>query len=134
MTIVDNPDAAIGYDEILNTGGADRFACFGQDEATPWTSGQRRPYRAARADGLPGRGVTFGTLVRIVVAGLIGIVVFVVSSVILLLAGAFTFRMLLGVSTYRSSGTYIGVWVFGIAGGLALSVASAWQFLRSGDR
>lgn len=85
-------------------------------------------------DGLPGRGVTFGTFVRIVVAGLIGIVVFVVSSVILLLAGAFTFRMLLGVSTYRSSGTYIGVWVLGIAGGLALSMASAWQFLRSGDR
>ncbi|MDQ6838523.1 MAG: hypothetical protein M3137_09400 [Actinomycetota bacterium] len=38
LTIVDNPDPAIGKDEILNTGGADRFACFGEDEATPWTA------------------------------------------------------------------------------------------------
>jgi len=70
---------------------------------------------------------------RTVMAGLIGIVVFVISSVVLLLLSAFTFRMLLGVSTYRSSGTYIGVWVFGILGGVTLSGVSVWLFARSGE-
>lgn len=68
---------------------------------------------------------------RKAMAGLIGIVVFVISSVILLLVGAFTFRMLLGVPRYRSSGTYIGVWVCGILGGIALSGLSVWFFAKS---
>ncbi|MCA1703476.1 MAG: hypothetical protein LC808_09545 [Actinobacteria bacterium] len=40
---------------------------------------------------------------RVAVAGLIGIAVFVVAALVLTLIGAFSFRMLLGVSRYRSS-------------------------------
>jgi len=71
---------------------------------------------------------------RALMAGLIGIVVLVVSWVILTLAGAFTFRTLLGVSTYRSSGTYRGVIAFGIVGAVALSVLSVWLFMRPKTR
>ena len=40
LTIVDDPDPdpAVQNDEILNTGGTDRFACTGTEEATPWTA------------------------------------------------------------------------------------------------
>ncbi len=68
---------------------------------------------------------------RVAVAGLIGIAVFVVAAVVLTLIGAFSFRMLLGVSRYRSSGTYIGVIAFGIFGALVLSVAVVWRFLTA---
>ncbi len=56
---------------------------------------------------------------------------FVVSGFVLLLAGAMSFRLLLGVSTYRSSGTYLGVLAFGVVGAAALSAVSVWGFLRS---
>jgi hypothetical protein len=38
LTIVDNPDPTVQNDEILTTGGVDRFACIGLDEAAPWTA------------------------------------------------------------------------------------------------
>lgn len=42
LTIVDNPDPVLQDDEILTTGGVDRFACKGTpwtvEEATPWTA------------------------------------------------------------------------------------------------
>lgn len=66
-----------------------------------------------------------------VLAALIGVSVFVVSGVLFTLAGAFSFRMALGVGTYRSSGTYIGVIAAGILGALVLSVTSVWYFLES---
>lgn len=38
MTIVDRMDPVIQTDEILTTGGVDRFACTGVEEATPWVA------------------------------------------------------------------------------------------------
>ena len=37
LAIVDNPDPNVETDEILTSGGAHRFACFGVHGSTPWT-------------------------------------------------------------------------------------------------
>lgn len=81
--------------------------------------------RSGRCNCRVGPGVCSG--VKVLLAALVAVVVFVLAAVVLIVAGAFAFRSTLGAARYRDLGLPAVVITAGALGGLAAGVLS---FLR----
>jgi hypothetical protein len=67
---------------------------------------------------------------RALAAAVAAVVIFALSALLLMLAGAFTLRLLLGAATYRSSGAWVAVIIVALAVAATVSLTAFRGFRR----